>query len=275
MSDLTGKVALITGAARGQGRAHALRLAQAGADIIAIDVCRDVPTIPYPMATRADLDEVAGLIEKLDRRVSAQVADVSDLEGLEAAYRAGIGELGAGHVDIVVANAGGIAYPTEGADEAVAFKGQLDVMLVGTWNTLKVTVTDMIAAGAGGAIVLTSSSASLKGFVGGWGGLDGYTAAKSGILGLMKVYANLLAKHSIRVNSVHPTGVDSGMTQNPAFFAWVQASLAEGNAPPANAMPVAVLQPDDIAAAVSWLVSDDAKWVTGVALPVDAGFANK
>lgn len=275
MSNLTGKVALITGAARGQGRAHALRLAQAGADVIAIDVCRDVPTIPYPMATRADLDEVAGLIEKQDRRVSAQVADVSDLEGMEAAYRAGIGELGVGHVDIVVANAGGIAYPTEGADEAVAFKGQLDVMLVGTWNTLKVTVTDMIAAGAGGAIVLTSSSASLKGFVGGWGGLDGYTAAKSGILGLMKVYANLLAKHSIRVNTVHPTGVDSGMTQNPAFFAWVQGSLDEGNAPPANAMPVAVLQPDDIAAAVSWLVSDDAKWVTGVALPVDAGFANK
>jgi SDR family mycofactocin-dependent oxidoreductase len=275
MSNLTGKVALITGAARGQGRAHALRLAQAGADIIAIDLCRDVPTIPYPMATRADLDEVAGLIEKQDRRVSAQVADVSDLEGMEAAYRAGIGELGVGHVDIVVANAGGIAYPTEGADEAVAFKGQLDVMLVGTWNTLKVTVTDMIAAGAGGAIVLTSSSASLKGFVGGWGGLDGYTAAKSGILGLMKVYANLLAKHSIRVNTVHPTGVDSGMTQNPAFFAWVQGSLDEGNAPPANAMPVAVLQPDDIAAAVSWLVSDDAKWVTGVALPVDAGFANK
>jgi SDR family mycofactocin-dependent oxidoreductase len=275
MSDLTGKVALITGAARGQGRAHALRLAQAGADIIAIDVCRDVPTIPYPMATRADLDEVASLIEKQDRRVSAQVADISDLQALEAAYRAGIGELGADHADIVVANAGGIAYPTEGADEAAAFKGQLDVMLVGTWNTLKVTVPDMIAAAAGGAIVLTSSSASLKGFVGGWGGLDGYTAAKSGILGLMKVYANLLAKHNIRVNSVHPTGVNSGMTQNPAFLTWVQASIAEGDAPPTNAMPVAVLQPDDIAAAVSWLVSDDAKWVTGVALPVDAGFANK
>ena len=275
MRDLTGKVALITGAARGQGRAHALRLAQAGADIIAIDVCHDVPTIPYPMATRTDLDETASLIEKQDRRVSAQVADVSDLEALEAAYRAGIGELGAGHAAIVVANAGGIAYPTEGADEAAAFKGQLDVMLVGTWNTLKVTVPDMIAAAAGGAIVLTSSSASLKGFVGGWGGLDGYTAAKSGILGLMKVYANLLARHNIRVNSVHPTGVNSGMTQNEAFAAWAQAAAAQDTAPPTNAMPVAVLQPDDIAAAVSWLVSDDAKWVTGVALPVDAGFANK
>jgi SDR family mycofactocin-dependent oxidoreductase len=274
MRDLTGKVVLITGAARGQGQAHALRLAQAGADIIAIDVCHDVPTIPYPMATRADLDEVASLIEKQDRRVSAQVADISDLEALEAAYRAGIGELGADHADIVVANAGGIAYPTEGADEAAAFKGQLDVMLVGTWNTLKVTVPDMIAAGVGGAIVLTSSTASLKGFVGGWGGLDGYTAAKSGILGLMRVYANLLARHNIRVNSVHPTGVATGMTQNEAFAAWAQAA-AQDTAALSNAMPVDVLQPDDIAAAVSWLVSDDAKWVTGVALPVDAGFANK
>ena len=273
MVSLTGKVAVITGAGRGQGRAHVQRLAEAGADIIAIDICRDIPTIPYPMATRADLDATVALAEKEGVRATAQVADIADRAELNRAFQSGLKELGATCADIVVANAGGIAYPSD-MDEEAAFRGQLETMLTGTWNTLKVTVPTMIEAGRGGAIVLTSSTAGIKGYVGGWGGLDGYTAAKTGIVGLMRLYANLLAPHNIRVNTVHPTGVNSGMVQNEAFAAWAAHAGADPSAL-ANPLPVALLDPGDVAAAVGWLVSDDARWVTGVALPVDAGFTNK
>jgi SDR family mycofactocin-dependent oxidoreductase len=274
MTSLAGKVALITGAARGQGRAHLLRLANAGADILAVDICRDIETIPYPMATREDLEETVALAEKEGVRASGQVADVADRGELESAYRAGLAHLEIDAVDIVVANAGGIAYPSD-RDEDAAFRGQLETMLIGTWNTLKVTTPDMVRAGRGGAVVMTSSTAGIKGYVGGWGGLDGYTAAKTGIVGLMRLYANLLASDNIRVNTVHPTGVNSGMVQNEAFAAWAAAAVGDDASALANPLPVELLDPDDVAAAVAWLVSDDAKWVTGVALPVDAGFTNK
>lgn len=273
MADLQGKVAFITGAARGQGRAHAVRLAAAGADVIAVDVCRDIATLPYPMATVGDLEDTARLVEKEGRRVSAHVADVRDQAGLAAAYQTGLEDLSAAAAGIVVANAGGIAYPTAGEDSGAAFRGQLDLILVGTWNTLQVTVPGMVEAGQGGSMILTSSTSSLKGFVGGTGGLDGYTAAKTGLVGLMRFYANHLAPHGIRVNTIHPTGVNSAMVQNEAFAAW--AGTAPDPAALANPMPVALLEPDDIAGAVAWLASDDARWVTGVALPVDAGFVNR
>jgi SDR family mycofactocin-dependent oxidoreductase len=274
MTDLSGKIAFITGAARGQGRAHAVRLASAGADIIAADICADIPSIPYPLATRDDLEETAALVRKEDRRAAVQVADVRDAKQLADAYTAGLNELGSDHADIVIANAGGCAYPSD-VDEETAFRDAIDVMLVGPWNTLKATTPSMIQAGGGGAIVLTSSTAALKGFVGGWGGLDGYTAAKSGVVGLMRVYANLLAPHRIRVNSIHPTGVNSGMVQNEAFVGWVGSASEAQTAAMSNPLPVELLEPEDVAGAVAWLVSDDARYVTGVALPVDAGFTNK
>jgi SDR family mycofactocin-dependent oxidoreductase len=274
MTSLAGKVALITGAARGQGRAHVLRLAKAGAEILAVDVCRDIETIPYPMATREDLEETVALAEKEGVRASGQVADVADRSQLESAYRAGLAHLEIDAVDIVVANAGGIAYSSD-RDEDAAFRGQLETMLIGTWNTLKVATPDMVRAGRGGAVVMTSSTAGIKGYVGGWGGLDGYTAAKTGIVGLMRLYANLLAPDNIRVNTIHPTGVNSGMVQNEAFAAWAAAAVGDDASALANPLPVELLDPDDVAAAVAWPVSDDAKWVTGVALPVDAGFTNK
>jgi SDR family mycofactocin-dependent oxidoreductase len=274
MTSLAGKVALITGAARGQGRAHVLRLAKAGADIVAVDVCRDIETIPYPMATREDLEETVALAEKEGVRASGQIADVADRRQLESAYRAALAHLEIEAVDIVVANAGGIAYPSD-RDEDAAFRGQLETMLIGTWNTLKVATPDMVRAGRGGAVVMTSSTAGIKGYVGGWGGLDGYTAAKTGIVGLMRLYANLLAPDNIRVNTIHPTGVNSGMVQNEAFAAWAAAAAGDDASALGNPLPVELLDPDDVAAAVAWLVSDDAKWVTGVALPVDAGFTNK
>jgi NAD(P)-dependent dehydrogenase (short-subunit alcohol dehydrogenase family) len=252
-----------------------VRLASEGANIIAVDICADVPSIPYPMSTRHDLDETVALAEKEGVRASGQVADVASRSELDAAYQRGLADVGTKSVDIVIANAGGCAYPSTDADEDLAFLGALQVMLVGTWNTLKVTVPDMIEAERGGSIVFTSSTASLKGFVGGWGGLDGYTAAKSGILGLMKVHANLLAKYNIRVNTIHPTGVNTGMVQNEAFANWAMNAVGDNAASLANPLPLELLEPEDVAGAVSWLVSDDAKWVTGVALPVDGGFTNK
>jgi SDR family mycofactocin-dependent oxidoreductase len=274
VTDLSGKLAFITGAGRGQGRAHAVRLASAGADIIATDICANIPSIPYPLATRDDLEETAALVRKENRQSSVQIADVRDAKQLADAYAAGLAEHGADHADIVIANAGGCAYPSE-ADEETAFRDAIDVMLVGPWNTLKVTTPSMIQGGRGGAIVLTSSTAALKGFVGGWGGLDGYTAAKSGVVGLMRVYANQLAPHRIRVNSIHPTGVNSGMVQNEAFLGWVGSASEAQVAAMSNPLPVDLLEPEDVAGAVAWLVSDDARYVTGVVLPVDAGFTNK
>src|SRR5438477_12249928 len=139
MSDLSGKVAFITGAGRGQGRAHAVRLADGGADVIVSDICAHVDSIPYALASHAALADTARLVEKQGTRASVQVADVRDLPGLRQAYAAGLAELGADHADIVIANAGGLAYPMDGADEERAFRDSLDVMLVGVWNTLPVT----------------------------------------------------------------------------------------------------------------------------------------
>jgi SDR family mycofactocin-dependent oxidoreductase len=274
MGDLSGKVAFITGAARGQGRAHAQRLAADGADIVAVDICANVATIPYDLGTREDLDETCRLVEKEGQRASAQVADVRDIEQLRRAFTAGVAELGVGHADIVIANAGGCAYPSD-VDESAAFRDAVDIMLVGVWNTVKVTTPAMIDAALGGSVVLTSSTAAFKGFTGGWGGLDGYTAAKAGVVGLMQMFANALAPHNIRVNSIHPTGVNSGMVQNPAFFKWAETAGVNPISNMMNKLPgVLVLEPVEIANAVAWLVSDQARYVTGVALPVDAGFCN-
>lgn len=275
MSELSGKVAFITGAGRGQGRAHAVRLASMGADVIVNDICANIDAIPYDLATREDLDETVALVEKQGCRASAQVADVRDGAALADAFARGLADLEVGHADIVIANAGGLAYPLPGADEALAFRASLDVLLVGAWNTIRATTPSMIDAGKGGSVVLTSSTSALRGFVGGSGGLDGYTAAKAGVVGLMRVYANILAPHKIRVNSIHPTGVNSGMVHNEAFGQWASGAL--GDAPislAGNKLPVQLIEPEDVAAAVAWLVSGDAAFVTGVVLPIDAGFVN-
>jgi SDR family mycofactocin-dependent oxidoreductase len=274
MGRLSGKSAFITGAARGQGRAHAVRLAADGADIIAVDICANIDTIPYDLGTRDELDETCRLVEKEGRRASAQVADVRDIDQLRRAFDSGITDLGVDHADIVIANAGGCAYPSD-VDESAAFRDALDIMLVGVWNTVKVTTPAMVEAGVGGSVVMISSAAALKGFTGGWGGLDGYTAAKAGMVGLMRVFANILGPHNIRVNSIHPTGVDSGMVQNPAFMAWAVDAMTNPISNMSNKLPdVAVIDPIDVANAVAWLVSAEGRYVAGVTLPVDAGFCN-
>jgi SDR family mycofactocin-dependent oxidoreductase len=270
MGVLEGKVAFITGAARGQGRSHALRLAQEGADIIAVDICAQIDTVPYPMSTPDDLQETVRLVEAEDRRIHAVQADVRDRDALQAAFDAGVAELGA--VDIVLGNAG--IAPMSMHPTSREWFDVVDVNLTGVYQTVEVAYPSMVERGQGGAIVLTSSTAGLTGIGGNTPGGLGYTAAKHGVVGLMRAYANYLAPHSIRVNTVHPTGVNTPMVVNDVMQEFIQNDPAMGQAM-MNALPVDMIEPVDISNAILWLVSDAARYVTGVTLPVDAGFVNK
>jgi SDR family mycofactocin-dependent oxidoreductase len=267
---LEGKVAFITGAARGQGRSHAIRLAQEGANIIAVDICSQIDTVPYPMSTPDDLAETVKEVEALDRRIVANQADVRDEAGLAAAFEAGVAELGP--VDIVLANAG--IAPMSLHETHDAWQDVINVNLTGVFNTVETAIPSMIERGQGGAIVLTSSTAGINGIGGPTRGGLGYTAAKHGVVGLMRSYANNLAPHRIRVNSVHPTGVNTPMVVNEAMQEFLAQDPSLSNAM-ANALPVDMVEPVDISNAILWLVSDEARYVTGVTLPVDAGFTNK
>ncbi|MHA7663612.1 mycofactocin-coupled SDR family oxidoreductase [Mycolicibacterium sp. HS_4_1] len=274
MAELTGKVAFITGAARGQGRAHAVKLSSMGADIIAVDLCDQIPSVPYPMATPDDLAATVKLVEENGARIVAAQADVRDREALKAALKAGVEELG-GRLDIVIANAG--IAPMAGED---AWQDVIDVNLTGVYNTVEVAMRPMVKAGNGGSIVLISSVAGLVGLASPMAGSVGYAAAKHGMVGLMRVYANLLASQNIRVNSIHPAGVDTPMIDNDFTRKWLSQLTADPEAAKSapnmtNALPVQVLDAEDIANTVAWLVSDAGRYITGVTLPVDAGFVNK
>jgi (+)-trans-carveol dehydrogenase len=273
---LEGKVAFITGAARGQGRSHAIRLAEEGADIIAIDLCDQVGSVPYPMATPEDLTETVKEVEALDRRIVATQADVRDFDALKQALDAGVAELG--RVDIVSANAGIVSYGPAAELDETAWRDMIDINLTGVWHTCKVAVPHLIRQGTGGSIVITSSAAGLMAYP----GLAHYVSAKHGLVGLMRTLALELAPHFIRVNSVHPTSVNTPMVQNdaskrlflpdvenpsPEQFAEVSAAM--------NALPIPWVEARDISNAVLWLASDEARYVTGVTLPVDAGTLTK
>lgn len=273
MARFDAKVAFITGVARGQGRSHAVRLAEQGADIIGLDICGQIDTVAYPLAALEDLDETKNLVEKRGRTAVLSVADVRDLNAVQAAFDAGIDQLG--RVDIVIANAG--IMPTVGAraDHDEAFYDAIDVMLKGVWHTLRVSVPKLVEQQQGGSIILTSSTAGLKGlFTACDAGSDGYAAAKHAVVGLMRVYANRLAKHSIRVNSVHPTGVNSPMIANQAFADFTIEHPEVAGALQ-NALPVDLIECADISNAIVWLASEEGRYVTGVTLPVDAGFTNR
>ncbi|VBA56310.1 mycofactocin-coupled SDR family oxidoreductase [Mycobacterium attenuatum] len=268
---LNGRVAFVTGAARGQGRAHAVRLAADGANVIAIDLCEQIDSVPYPLGTAEDLALTVTLVEETGARIVAHQADVRDRASLAAALRAGLDEFG--RLDIVIANAG-IAPMQSGAD---GWHDVIDVNLTGAYHTVDVAIPAMTSQGAGGSIVLISSAAGLAGFGSADAGSIGYTAAKHGLVGLMRLYANLLAPHNIRVNSVHPSAVGTPMIDNEFTAQWLADMAAQdGSASGAgNALPVRILPAEDIANAVAWLVSDEARYITGVALPVDAGCVNK
>lgn len=271
MGKLDGRVAFITGAARGQGRAHAVKLAAEGARIIAVDICAQIPTVEYPMATPDDLDITVKEVDALGGEILAVQADVRDRDALQAAFDTGVDKLGP--VDIVVANAGIATLTSESGD--LAWRDVLDVNLTGVYHTIEVARPSMVQRGAGGAIVLTSSVAGLTGMVIDNPGGFAYTAAKHGLVGLMRSYANLLAPHNIRVNSIHPSGVATPMLINPVTEALFSDGSPENMSDTGNALPVALMEPEEMANAVAWLVSDDARYVTGVALPVDAGFTNR
>jgi SDR family mycofactocin-dependent oxidoreductase len=270
MGKLDGKVAFITGAARGQGRSHAVELARAGAKIIAVDICRQIPTVPYAMSTPEDLAQTVKEVEAAGGRIYAAETDIRDHRALAEALREGAARFGG--VDIVLANAG-IApmslHPADGEWQDV-----LDVNLTGTYNTIRAAAPLMIEQGRGGSVVITSSAAGITGIGGNTPGGLGYTASKHAVVGLMRAYANHLAPHSIRVNTLHPCGVATPMVINPAMEE-VLASPDWSGEGLTNALPVAVIEPIDVTNAILWLVSDDARYVTGVTLPVDAGFANK
>jgi len=271
MGKLEGKVAFITGAARGQGRSHAVRLAQEGADIIAVDICAQIESVSYPMSTPEDLDQTVREVEALGRRIVAQQADVRDATALQKVFDEGVAELGP--VDIVLANAGigagGSRFPAEQEWEEV-----LGVNLTGVWNTGRVAIPSMIDRGQGGSIVLTSSTGGLIGVGIPTPGFLSYTAAKHGVIGLMRSWANYLAPHSIRVNSVAPTAVRTPMAGDGNLAIIMERNPGLANAL-SNAMPVDMVEPVDVSNAIAWLVSDDARYVTGTVVPVDAGQLNK
>jgi SDR family mycofactocin-dependent oxidoreductase len=269
---LQNTVAFITGIARGQGRSHAVRLAEEGADIIGLDICRQIDTVFYPMPTPEDLDETRRLVEKAGGRIHADIADVRDLDAMQGVYEAGVAELG--DVDIAVANAGIMPILDKGADRQ-AWHDAIDTMLTGAWHVLETVTPRMIERGQGGSIVITSSSAGQSSLgVNTFPGSAGYNAAKHGVIGLMRLYASQLAQHGIRVNTVHPTGVDTPMVNNEQFerFASANPEAVKGFY---NALPVPLIEAVDVSNAIVYLCAPSGRYVTGTTLTVDAGYLVK
>lgn len=268
MGTLDGRVAFITGAARGMGRAHALKLASEGADVIAVDVCAEFESTDYPGATLDDLAKTVKLVERQGRRILARQVDVRDPEAVDAVLADGVREFG--RLDIVIANAG-IIRVTDSADRRQTFRDVVEVNLIGAWNTVDAAIPALIAGGRGGSIVLTSSTQGIKASGTERSGLQAYGASKRGLVALMQGWAMQLAPHSIRVNTIHPSGVATDMIINEATMGLAAAGDA-WLATQQNALPIALVQPEEIAGAVAWLVSDAASFITGTSWPLDAGF---
>jgi SDR family mycofactocin-dependent oxidoreductase len=271
-----GKVVFVTGAARGQGRSHAVAFAEQGADVIAVDICEQIQSVAYPMAGTQDLAETVSLVEKTGRRIVAEQADVRDLSRLQRVVADGVAKLG--RLDFVLANAGIGPIFGQQAHQLAAYRDAVDVMLNGAFFTIEAALPSMLAHGDGGAIVITSSSTAFKSaspsYRSGSYGSAGYTAAKHGVVGVMRYYAHVLAEKKIRVNSVHPTGVSTPMAVNE------QAERHAGEYPDfgemmQNLLPVPLVDAIDITAAVMYLCGDSGRYVTGTTLRVDAGVTLK
>lgn len=269
-----GKVAFITGAARGQGRSHAVRLAQEGADIIAVDICRQISSNSViPPSTPDDLAETADLVKALNRRIVTAEVDVRDFDALKAAVDGGVEQLG--RLDIIVANAGiGNGGETLDKTSEQDWDDMIGVNLSGVWKTVKAAVPHLLSAGRGGSIVLTSSVGGLKAYP----HTGHYIAAKHGVVGLMRSFAVELGQHSIRVNSVHPTNVNTPMFMNEGTMKLFRPDLENPGpndlavaAQFMHVLPIGWVEPVDISNAVLFLASDEARYVTGLPVTVDAG----
>lgn len=270
---VAGKVAFVSGAARGQGRSHAVRLAQEGADIIAIDVCGPIENLAYPHSTPEDLAETAEQVKQLDRRIVTAQVDVRDYDRLKTALDSGVAELG--RLDIIVANAG---VGTDGRKlhkiRENVWQDMIDINLTGVWHTVKAGVPHILSGGPGGSIVLTSSVGGRKAYQ----NTGHYVAAKHGVIGLMRAFAVELGQHMIRVNAVLPTQVSTTMVMNDNNYRLFRPDLADPGpddfAPISQMMhtlPIPWVDPIDISNAVLFFASDESRYVTGVSLPVDAG----
>ncbi|MGD9618544.1 MAG: mycofactocin-coupled SDR family oxidoreductase [Mycolicibacterium sp.] len=265
---LEGRVVFITGAARGQGRAHAVRMAREGADVIAVDIAAPLPPcVPYDPATPQDLAETVRLVEQHGRRILASVVDTRDSEGLNAAVEDGVAEFG--RLDVIVANAG-VSAPQAWDDiRPDDFRDVMDINVTGTWNTVMAGAQKIIDGGRGGSIILISSAAGIKlqPF------MIHYTASKHAVTGMARAFAAELGKHSIRVNSVHPGPVMTDMGTGDMVAALGKAM--ETNPQLSNMMtpflPTWVVEPEDIADAVCWLASDESKYVTASTISIDQG----
>ena len=268
-----GKVAFITGAARGQGRAHAVRLAQEGADIIAVDICKQIDSVQIPLSTPEDLAETADLVKGHNRRIYTAEVDVRDYDALKAAVDSGVEQMG--RLDIIVANAGiGNGGATLDKTSEGDWTDMIDVNLGGVWKSVKAGVPHILAGGRGGSIILTSSVGGLKAYP----HTGHYVAAKHGVVGLMRTFAVELGAQNIRVNSVHPTNVNTPLFMNDGTMKLFRPDL-ENPGPDdmkvvgqmMHTLPIGWVEPEDIANAVLFLASDEARYVTGVTLPIDGG----
>lgn len=272
MDRMRDRVVLVTGAARGQGREHALAFAREGADVIAVDACAPESSAAYDMATLADLEETAAMVRELDRRIVAARVDVRNFGALRTAVDSAVDELG--RLDVVVANAGFIsAAPLLDMSED-AWDDVVAVNLSGVWRTCKAATPHLLAGGRGGSLLLISSVAGLKGF----GNVANYVAAKHGLVGLMRSLAQELSPHGIRVNTISPTQVDTDMIMNSTQYKLFRPDLEDPQradfasaSQSTHLLPVPWLEARDVSNAALFLASDDARYITGITLPVDAG----
>ena len=270
MSSLDRRVVFITGAARGQGRSHAVMCAEQGANIVGIDICEDLDVVPYKLGTFEELEETARLVEKTGQDMLFEKADVRDLAALQRVFDAGVARFG--HIDTVIANAGIVLTNVDERDASEALRLGLDVMLIGVWNAFQVAIPHMKERGEGGNLIATSSMIALLDLTDGRGGTDAYLMSKVAIVGLVRAYAAMLAADRIRVNAVAPTNCATPMIlENPALFRAIEENPRIVNAVQTALPDIPLIEPRDVSNAILFLISDAGRSFTGSLLKVDAG----